>query len=70
MPAILIISGWRLFFYSNKSNEPIHEHAEKSEMECKFRIDVDNYDITEANQKGTKKLFGLYFKQQKVGSKV
>lgn len=48
MPTILIIAGWRLFFYSNENDEPIHIHAEKSDMECKFWIDIENYEIREA----------------------
>jgi hypothetical protein len=48
MPTILVIAGWRIFFCSNENNEPIHVHAEKAEMEIKFRIDVDNFEITEA----------------------
>jgi len=48
MPTILIIAGWRLFFYSNESNEPIHIHAEKAGMECKYWLDVEEYDLKEA----------------------
>ena len=48
MPTILVIAGWRLFFYSNESHEPIHIHAEKAEMEIKFWIDIENYEIKEA----------------------
>lgn len=48
MPTILIIAGWRIFFYSNEGMEPIHVHAEKGEMEIKFWIDVENYEIVEA----------------------
>ena len=36
MPTILVIAGWRLFFYSNERNEPIHIHAVKADMECKY----------------------------------
>ena len=46
--------GWRLFFYSNEANEPIHVHARKAEMECKFWIDMENYDIQEAYSHGLK----------------
>lgn len=49
MPTILYILGWRLFFYSNEGNEPIHVHAEKAEMECKFWLLVDKFEIEEAN---------------------
>ena len=37
-----------MFFYSNEGNEPIHVHARKAEIECKYWIDVDDYDIQEA----------------------
>ena len=48
MPTILLIAGWRIFFYSNENMEPIHVHAEKAEMEIKFWIDIDNFEIKEA----------------------
>jgi hypothetical protein len=48
MPTILFIYGWRLFFYSNENNEPIHVHAEKGDMECKFWILVEEIEIREA----------------------
>ena len=54
MPTILEIMGWRLFFYSNEANEPPHVHARKAEMECKFWIDAQNYDIEEVYSYGLK----------------
>jgi len=48
MPTVLLISGWRLFFYSNEGHEPIHIHAEKAEMECKFWLHRDTFEISEA----------------------
>jgi hypothetical protein len=48
MPTILIYNGWRLFFFSNESNEPIHVHAEKADMECKFWLRNDQMEIEEA----------------------
>ena len=48
MPTILVIAGWRIFFFSNERQEPIHVHAEKAEMEIKFWIDIENFEITEA----------------------
>lgn len=48
MPTVLKILGWRLFFYSNENNEPIHIHAKKANMECKYWIDIKNFDIREA----------------------
>jgi hypothetical protein len=48
MPTILLIFGWRIFFYSNEGNEPIHVHASKGDMECKFWLDIDTFEIGEA----------------------
>jgi hypothetical protein len=45
MPTVLFILGWRLYFYANESKEPIHIHAEKGDMECKYWILVDELDI-------------------------
>ncbi|MFA5480367.1 MAG: DUF4160 domain-containing protein [Candidatus Muiribacteriota bacterium] len=47
MPTILKIFGWRLFFYSNENNEPIHIHCRKGNSECKFWINIEFFDITE-----------------------
>lgn len=48
MPTRLLIFGWRFHFYSNERNEPIHIHAEKGEKECKYWLDVDEFNIREA----------------------
>lgn len=48
MPTVLILLGWRLFFYANEGNEPIHIHCKNGDKECKFWIDVENFDIQEA----------------------
>lgn len=48
MPTILLIFGWRLYFYANEGNEPIHIHCQKGDMECKFWLDSDNSDVIEA----------------------
>lgn len=31
MPTIIIINGFRFFFYSNENNEPPHIHVEKGD---------------------------------------
>ena len=36
MPTILIISGFRFFFYSNENNEPPHIHVSKGNGYAKF----------------------------------
>ncbi len=48
MPTILVIFGWRLHFYANEGNEPIHIHCTKGDMDCKFWLDRENFDIMEA----------------------
>lgn len=48
MPTILQMRGWRVFFYANEGNEPIHVHAEKGDAECKLWLLVDIFDIEEA----------------------
>lgn len=48
MPTVVYLRGWRLHFYSNEGNEPIHIHAEKGEKDCKYWLDVADYNIREA----------------------
>ena len=48
MPTILYIDGWRFFFYANERNEPIHIHVQKAEKECKYWLDIDEFDVFEA----------------------
>ena len=48
MPTILLVMGWRFFFYSNERNEPIHIHCRKAEKECKYWLDTENFDVQEA----------------------
>lgn len=47
-PTILQIQGWRLFFYSNEGDEPIHIHARNGEAECKYWLHPSRFDIDEA----------------------
>ena len=48
MPTILMILGWRLFFYANERNEPAHIHCRKGTCECKYWLDSENYELREA----------------------
>ena len=48
MPTILILQGWRLFFYLNEGSEPMHVHARKAETQCKFWLNAEIYEIEEA----------------------
>ena len=47
MPTILLVQGWRLFFYSNEGNEPLHIHARKADAECKFWLHPETFEIEE-----------------------
>jgi hypothetical protein len=48
MSTILLMLGWRLYFYSDEGSEPVHIHARKAEAECKFWLHPDAFDIEEA----------------------
>lgn len=48
MPTILLLSGWRFIFYADERNESIHIHARKAEMDWKFWLDVERFEIREA----------------------
>ena len=38
MPTVVIINGFRFFFYSN-DHEPMHIHVEKDNKTAKFRLE-------------------------------
>lgn len=46
MPTVLLIKGWRVFFFANERNEPIHVHCKKGNAIAKFWIDTEIYDIS------------------------
>jgi len=48
MPTILVLLSWRLFFYANEGNEPIHVPCRKGDREYQYWIVEDNFDIQEA----------------------
>ncbi|MBP7634438.1 DUF4160 domain-containing protein [Candidatus Ozemobacteraceae bacterium] len=48
MPTVLMIYGWRFFFYANERNEPIHIHCKSGDKECKYWLDCDDFDAIEA----------------------
>ena len=52
MPTILLILGWRFFFYSNEGNEPVHVHCQKGGAEAKYWLDVQSFEATEAGSYG------------------
>ena len=48
MPTVLVILGWRFYFFSNENNEPVHIHVSKAEMEGKFWLDESTFEISES----------------------
>ena len=48
MPTVLMISGWRFFFYPNEGNEPMHIHCRKGDADAKYWLDVDSFAAVEA----------------------
>ncbi|MDA3901307.1 MAG: DUF4160 domain-containing protein [Spirochaetes bacterium] len=38
MPNVLKFNGYRLFFYSNENDEPIHIHIQKAENYAKLWV--------------------------------
>jgi len=48
MPTILLLKGWRFFFYANERGEPMHVHARKAGMECKFWLRDADFEAVEA----------------------
>ena len=48
MPTVLLVRGWRVFFYSDEGREPIHVHAKKGDAECKLWLKPELFDLEEA----------------------
>jgi hypothetical protein len=48
MPTILLIDGWRFYFYSNENKEPFHIHCRKAEKEGKYWLNDKSFDVKEA----------------------
>jgi hypothetical protein len=45
---ILLVLGWRFYFYSNEGTEPPHIHGRKGDAECKYWLRPELYEIEEA----------------------
>ena len=48
IPTILLLLGWRTFFYANGGNEPAHVRCRKGAKECQYWLDRENFDLEEA----------------------
>lgn len=56
MPTVLIVNGFRFYFYSNENNEPVHIHVEKAEGSAKYWLHPDvneeySYGFTKKQRK-------------------
>ena len=49
MPTILIMLGWRFFFYANERDEPVHVHCRKGNAEAKYWLDQEGFEAIEAH---------------------
>ncbi|MBM4156390.1 MAG: DUF4160 domain-containing protein [Lentisphaerae bacterium] len=49
MPTILIMLGWRFYFYANERDEPMHVHCQKGDAEGKFWLIADTFETVEAH---------------------
>lgn len=71
MPTILIVNGFRFYFYSNENDEPIHIHIEKAEGNAKFWLEPVNeeysYGFTASQKKEIKHIIHNN-KQQLINS--
>jgi hypothetical protein len=45
MPTILLISGFRFFFYSNESQEPMHVHVSKASADGKNMARTEDFGV-------------------------
>ena len=52
MPTILLIMGWRFFFYANEGDEPVHVHCKKGDAEGKYWLDAETFEAVEAHSFG------------------
>jgi hypothetical protein len=52
MPTILLLNGWRFFFYAEEGHEPPHVHCEKGDADAKYWLNPETFEISEARAHG------------------
>lgn len=69
MPTVLVIFGYRFFFYSNE-HEPIHIHIEKNSKTAKYNLDpielVKNSRFNASELKEIRKIIEEHVEQMKT----
>ena len=70
MPTILLINGYRFYFFSNENNEPMHIHVEKAGGSGKLWLEPFEieyfYGFTKKQQKQVKKIAKEYLETFKL----
>jgi hypothetical protein len=64
VPTVLLVNGYRFFFYSNEGHEPAHIHVEKGGELAKFSLEPSStawhQGFTQAQLKAIRKLIDTY----------
>jgi hypothetical protein len=56
VPTVLLVEGFRFFFFSNEDGEPPHIHVERGDGHAKFWLDpVDLADATQLKSQELKR---------------
>ncbi len=45
MPVVLVVNGFRFFFYSNENFEPLHIHVQKAEGNAKYWLEPELEEV-------------------------
>ncbi|MEK9565084.1 MAG: DUF4160 domain-containing protein [Deltaproteobacteria bacterium] len=48
MPTVLLVRGWRFFFYSNEGQEPPHIHVKRGSAQAKFWLNIESLGVEQA----------------------
>ena len=48
MPTVLLVRGWRFFFYSNEGQEPPHIHVKRDSAQAKFWLNIESLGVEQA----------------------
>jgi hypothetical protein len=48
MPTVLLVRGWRFFFYANEGEEPPHIHVKRGDAQAKFWLRAETLAVERA----------------------
>lgn len=48
MPTILLLNGWRFYFFADEGAEPVHVHCAKGDAKAKYWLNAESYEVIEA----------------------